>query len=98
MAIQDDLVPNPQYQELQRALAEARERARAVETALDPGCALFGGQAVWVGPAARRFGQDLNGRRLRLRSAIQQVIAELEAELRATPAKVSPAVAAGGWG
>jgi hypothetical protein len=97
MAIQDDLVPNPKYAELQQAVAMARERARAVETALDSGCALFGGQAVWVGPTARGFAQELNGRRARVRTAIQHVIAELEAELHGTPARVSP-TAVGGRG
>jgi hypothetical protein len=93
MAIQDDLVPNPRHAELQLAIAKVRERAHVVETALDPACALFGGQAVWVGPTARGFGQELTGRRARLKTAIQHVVAELEAELRGTPARVSPAAA-----
>jgi hypothetical protein len=66
----------------------------ALETSLDTACAQFGSQAVWVGETARAFGEDLNGRRRRIKSASQHVLSELEAELRATPSKVSRAVAA----
>ncbi|WP_203987891.1 hypothetical protein [Sphaerisporangium rufum] len=62
---------------------------------LDPPCARFGSNNVWVGPKARMFGDELNGRRNRIKSAVQHVIAELEAELRSTPNKVSRAMASG---
>ncbi|MEV6980485.1 hypothetical protein AB0M95_04390 [Sphaerisporangium sp. NPDC051017] len=99
MPIDDDLVPNPRHQDLEAALATVRAHAHVLETVLDPACAQFGGQAVWVGPTARAFGEELNGRRARMKTAVQHVVAELEAELRSTPNKVSRAVAAGmsGW-
>ncbi|WP_182906601.1 hypothetical protein [Microbispora sp. H13382] len=73
-----------------------REHVHVLETALDRACAQFGGEPVWVGPAARAFAEELNGRRARLKSAVQHVIAELEAKLRATPAKVSRSAAMSG--
>ncbi|WP_405086066.1 hypothetical protein [Microbispora sp. NBC_01389] len=89
MPTDDDLVPNPEYHDLQAALATVREHARVLETSLDQVCALFGGHPVWVGSTARAFGEELNGRRLRMKATIQHLVAELEAELRATPAKIS---------
>ncbi|WP_214412920.1 hypothetical protein [Sphaerisporangium fuscum] len=100
MPVDDDLVPNPRHRDLEIALATVREHAHVLETALDPACAHFGGQAVWVGPTARAFGEELNGRRARIKTAVQHVLAELEAELRSTPRKVSRATAAAstdGW-
>lgn len=78
--------PNPRRQELERALAEIRERAAALETALDAPHRQFTGQPVWVGPVARRFAADLTERRKRLRAVANAVIAELEEELRSLPA------------
>ncbi|MEV7966847.1 hypothetical protein AB0O34_12815 [Sphaerisporangium sp. NPDC088356] len=100
MPLDDDLVPNPKYRDLETALAAVRAHIHVLETALDPVCAQFGGQAVWVGPTARAFGEELNGRRARIRTAAQHVLAELEAELRATPTKISRAAASSmsGWG
>jgi len=92
----DDLVPNPKYDDLRAALETVREHVHVLETALDRACAQFGGEPVWVGPAARAFAAELDGRRARMRSAVQHVIAELEAELRATPAKVSRSAAMSG--
>lgn len=99
MPIDDDLVPNPRHQDLDAALAAVRAHVRVLETALDPACAQFGGHAVWVGPTARAFGEELNGRRARMKTAVQHILAELEAELRSTPSKVSRAAAAAmsGW-
>jgi hypothetical protein len=100
LATDNDLVPNPRYQDLETALATIREHVRVMETALDAACAQFGGEAVWVGPAARAFGEELRGRRARIKSAAQHVLDELEAELRSTPTRVSRTAAAGmgTWG
>ncbi|ETK32497.1 hypothetical protein [Microbispora sp. ATCC PTA-5024] len=99
MATHDDLVPNPRHRELEAALAAVREHLHVLETALDAACAQFGGEAVWVGPAARAFGDELQGRRARLRAAARQVLSELEAELRTTPSHVprTAAAATTGW-
>lgn len=94
MPTDDDLVPNPKYQDLQAALAAVREHVQVLETALDRACAQFGGEPVWVGPAARAFGAELDGRRARMKSAVRHVLAELEAELRTTPARVPRSAAA----
>ncbi|MEW9530362.1 hypothetical protein [Microbispora sp. NPDC049125] len=100
MPTDDDMVPNPRYRDLEAAITAVREHIHVLETALDPACAQFGGEAVWVGPAARAFGEELNGNRGRMKTAVQHVLAELEAELRTTPSRVSRSVAsaAGGWG
>ncbi|MEU8172633.1 hypothetical protein AB0C14_07140 [Microbispora hainanensis] len=96
MPTDDDLVPNPKYDDLRAALEAVREHVHVLETALDRACARFGGEPVWVGPAARAFAAELDGRRARMRSTVQHVIAELEAELRATPARVSRSAAMSG--
>ncbi|MFC0863488.1 hypothetical protein ACFHYQ_14400 [Sphaerimonospora cavernae] len=99
MPLDDDRVPNPRYQDLRAALAAVQEHAQMLETALDRACAQFGGQPVWVGPTARTFGEEVSGRRARVKTAVQHLLTELEAELRATPDKVSRAAASslGGW-
>ncbi|MGI5486979.1 hypothetical protein [Microtetraspora malaysiensis] len=84
----EDLMPNPRHQELRAALVAVREHAAMLEAALDRPCAEFGNDPVWVGPTARAFGAELNGRRSRVQTAIQHMLAELEAELRATPAQI----------
>ncbi|MEV7803493.1 hypothetical protein AB0O28_11155 [Microbispora sp. NPDC088329] len=94
MPTDDDLVPNPKHDDLRAALETVREHVHVLESALDRACAQFGGEPVWVGPAARAFAEELNGRRARLRSTVQHVMAELEAELRVTPATVPRSTAA----
>jgi hypothetical protein len=69
-------------------LAELRTRVAALEAALDPPHRQFTGQSVWVGPVARRFAEDLSARRARLRQVGDALIAALEGELRAVPAKI----------
>ena len=99
MPTDDDLVPNPRHRDLETALAAVRAHTHVVETALDRACAQLGGEAVWVGPTARAFGEELNGRRARLKTAAQHVLTELETELRNTPSRVSRATASSmsGW-
>ncbi|MFC4531748.1 hypothetical protein [Sphaerisporangium dianthi] len=100
MPIDDDLVPNPRHRDLEAALDVVRAHVQVLERVLDPACATFGGQAVWVGPTARAFGEELNGRRARIKTAAQHVLAELEEELRTTPSRVSRTAAGSmsGWG
>ncbi|MCC5579047.1 hypothetical protein IMZ11_25815 [Microtetraspora sp. AC03309] len=88
----EQLVPNPRRQALEQTLAEVRTRLAILEAALDPAHRQFTGQAVWVGLEARRFADDLTARRVRLRQAARAIVATLEDEIRATPAKIpSPA-------
>jgi site-specific recombinase XerC len=87
------LVPNPRYQALQQTLARVRQQAAELEAALDPPFRQFTGQAVWVGQTARQFADELSSYRRRLKIQADKVIANLEAEIRATPQKVPPAVA-----
>ncbi|MER5627588.1 hypothetical protein ABT061_41865 [Streptosporangium sp. NPDC002544] len=85
----EDMVPNPRRAELQRALARVRTHAAQLEAALDPPHTSFTGRAVWVGPTARAFATELAGRRSRLRTLVQRIVEDLEAELRATPERTA---------
>lgn len=87
------LVPNPRHLALQQTLTRIRQQVAQLEAALDPPFGQFTQQAVWVGRAARQFGDELSVHRRRLKTQADRVIAELEAEIKATPEKVSPAVA-----
>lgn len=86
----EKLVPNPRYEELERALAAVRARGQRLQAALDPPFDLFTGQAVWVGPAARAFRDGLVHHRSLLKRIVDDVIAQLEAELGSTKREVPP--------
>jgi hypothetical protein len=86
-------VLNPRHQALQQTLARVRQLVAQLETALDEPYRQFTGTAVWVGPVARQFGEELSLHRRRLRTQAARVITELEEELGRTPERVSPAVA-----
>ncbi|MCG5217912.1 hypothetical protein [Streptosporangium sp. KLBMP 9127] len=86
----EGLVPNPRRQALEQALIEVKSRVAILEAALDPPHGQFTGQAVWVGPTARRFAEDLTARRVRLRKAAQALVTALEEELHSVPAQVTP--------
>ncbi|MFI7613468.1 hypothetical protein ACIBP6_19790 [Nonomuraea terrae] len=86
-------VDNPRYEALQQALANVERHVARLRAALDEPFDLFSGDAVWIGPVARKFGEDLGHYRQRLKQQAETVMAELEAEIRRTPPKVSPAVA-----
>ncbi|MBO3744694.1 hypothetical protein J5X84_01345 [Streptosporangiaceae bacterium NEAU-GS5] len=78
-------MPNPRYEDLRHALMEVKARVAVLEAALDSPYQQFAGGQVWVGPAARSFGDELSSRRARLRATAQAIVADLEEELRATP-------------
>ncbi|GAA3441643.1 hypothetical protein [Planomonospora venezuelensis] len=69
---------------LEQTLAEVKARVEILEAALDPAHRRFTGQAVWVGPTARRFAEDLVARRARLRQAGQALVTTVEEELAST--------------
>ncbi|MBT2235566.1 hypothetical protein [Nonomuraea sp. NEAU-A123] len=83
-------VPNPRHAELQRLIAQARAHVDRLETALDPACNQFGGQAIWVGRTAQGFARELTGHRARVRAVARAVLETLEEEMRRTPSEVSP--------
>ncbi|MEV0390062.1 hypothetical protein [Nonomuraea sp. NPDC050643] len=91
----DGLVDNPRHQALRQALADVRRQVARLEAALDEPYRLFTGAAVWAGPGARRFGEELSHQRQSLKRQARRVVDELEEELRRTPSMVSPTVA---WG
>ncbi len=86
----EKLVPNPRYEELERALATVRARGQTLQAALDPAFDLFTRQAVWVGPTARVFRDGLVHHRSLLKRIVDDVIAQLEAELGNTKREVPP--------
>ena len=61
------MAPNPRREELLRALTKVRAHAARLEAALDSAHEALTGKAVWVGPVARDFAEELGGRRVRLR-------------------------------
>lgn len=89
----EPLVDNPRHQELRQALARVRQMAAQLETALDEPYRQFSGSAVWVGPAARRFGEELARHRQRLAAQAARVVGELEEELGRTPTQISASAA-----
>ncbi|WP_113700844.1 hypothetical protein [Nonomuraea lactucae] len=89
----EGLVDSPRHRALRQALSVVRERVALLEAALDQPFGQFTAAAVWVGPAARRFGDELRHHRQRLRAQARKVVGELEDELRRTPEKVSLVVA-----
>lgn len=92
----EKLVPNPRYEELERTLALVRARGRRLQAALDPAFDAFTSQAVWVGPTARAFRDGLAHHRNLLKTAIDDVIADLEAQLRGTRREVPPSMLSNG--
>ncbi|WP_189239937.1 hypothetical protein [Planomonospora parontospora] len=88
------MAPDPRREELLRALTKVRMHAARLEAALDPAHAAFTGKAVWTGPTARDFTEELTGRRARLRTLTQRIVEELEDELRATPENAARSSAA----
>ncbi|TYB56560.1 hypothetical protein FXF51_43035 [Nonomuraea sp. PA05] len=89
----DTPVDNPRYTALREAQVRVERHVAQLRAALDEPFRLFSGDAVWIGPVARRFGEDLGHYRQRLRQQAETVLAELEAEIRRTPPQVSAAVA-----
>ncbi|GAA0445482.1 hypothetical protein Acor_76020 [Acrocarpospora corrugata] len=89
-----DMAPNPRSEELRRVLAKVRVQVAQLEEALDRPHVEFTGKAVWVGPVARTFTEELTARRARLRVLAQRIIEELENELRGTPERVARSSAA----
>jgi hypothetical protein len=89
----DELVDSPRFRALQMALFNVRRQVIQLEDALDPPFRLFSGRAVWVGPAARNFGEDLSRQRQALKRHARRIVEELEDELGRIPDKVPPAVA-----
>ncbi|GAT68997.1 hypothetical protein PS9374_04662 [Planomonospora sphaerica] len=89
-----DRAPDPRREELLRALAKVRAHAARLEAALDPAHAAFTGKAVWTGPTARAFIEELTGHRARLRTLTRRIVEELEGELRAIPENTARSSAA----
>ncbi|MBG0820052.1 hypothetical protein HS048_04780 [Planomonospora sp. ID91781] len=88
------MATDPRREELLRALTKVRMHAARLEAALDPAHSAFTGKAVWTGPTARGFAEELAGHRARLRRLTQRIVEELEDELRATPEKEARSPAA----
>lgn len=86
----EKLVPNPHHEELERALATVRARGERLQAALDPAFDAFTSRAVWVGPAARAFRDGLAHYRNLLKTAVNDVIADLEAQLGSTRREIPP--------
>jgi hypothetical protein len=75
--------PNPAYAELYQAYQRAFDSAGTLEKALDPPARTAGD--AWVGPAARSWQSDLEGRRGQLKRAAAQILWDIYAALSKVP-------------
>jgi hypothetical protein len=83
-------VDNPIYTDLVRLRDHVRAIAGPLGGALDSSAAAMGSGNVWTGPTARRWDQELAGRRTRL----SQAAANLEADINEVLATVDPKIPA----
>jgi hypothetical protein len=83
-------VDNPIYTDLVRLRDYVRGIAGQLGGALDTSAAAMGSDKVWTGPTARRWNQELAGRKTRL----SQAAANLEADINEALSSVDPKIPA----
>ncbi|MQY02434.1 hypothetical protein [Actinomadura macrotermitis] len=76
--------PNPAYQQLYQAYADAYGGIDRLRRALDPAVKTLGGTDAWLGPEARAWGAQLEEQRGDLRKAADQILWDIYARLSAT--------------
>ena len=86
----DGLIPNPWLYDLEQALVEVKKQSALSEDALDTPLRQMTDQAIWIGPVARRFTEDLGVRRPWIRQATQAIVNALEDTIKPLPPNVSP--------
>ena len=76
--------PNPEYQRLYRAYADAYGGIDRLRQALDPPVKTLRGTDAWLGPEARVWGGRLDANRAALRKAADRVLWDIYDRLSAT--------------
>ena len=78
-------VPNPAYLDLERLRARIAQVAPQLGEAFDGPARDLGGGKVWTGPAAEAFAAEVSGRQRRLGTLVHDLLAAVDARMRATP-------------
>ncbi|GAA2273989.1 hypothetical protein AB0C84_00395 [Actinomadura sp. NPDC048955] len=76
--------PNPEYQQLYQAYADAYGSIDRLRQALDGPVKTLGGTDAWLGPEAREWGGQLDTNRGTLRKAADRILWDLYDRLSAT--------------
>lgn len=83
-------VANPLHARLQALYAQLKGDAETMSEALRSADQQMLSGQVWVGPTARDWAQHLNHRSNDCATQVNNMLAEVEAKLASTPAKVTP--------
>lgn len=83
--------PNPEYERLYRAYADAYGSIGEVREALDAPVKTLGGTDAWLGPEAREWGGQLDRQRGTLRKAADRILWDIYDRLSSTR-RTSPRV------
>jgi hypothetical protein len=76
--------PNPEYQRLYQAYADAYGGIDRLRQALDAPVKTLGGTDAWLGPEAREWGGQLDARRGTLKRAADRILWDIYDRLSAT--------------
>ncbi|TDD58298.1 hypothetical protein E1263_19990 [Kribbella antibiotica] len=86
----EPMVANPERAALTRLRAEVVAAREGLATALDPAAKKMGDGKTWTGPtAAKNWAAELTGRKKNLGPWVDAVIAQIDAQLRTLPDKVT---------
>lgn len=83
-------VENPLYAQLTSLYADLQRDAPTMSDALKAADQQMAAGQTWVGPAARAWGDQLNGYSQNCASQVNTMLSEVEAAIASTPAKVTP--------
>lgn len=81
--------PNPDYERLYRAYADAYGGIDRLRGALDPPVRTLGGTDAWLGPEAREWGGRLDAERGTLKKAADRILWDVYDRLSATQRTVA---------
>jgi len=81
--------PNPAYQTLYQAYADAYGSIGQLRRALDPALKTLRGTDAWLGPEARDWGGELDARRGNLQKAADTILWDIYDRLSATQRTIS---------
>ncbi|MGI5168721.1 hypothetical protein [Actinomadura hibisca] len=76
--------PNPAYQQLYQAYADAYGSIGKLRQALDPAQKTLRGTDAWLGPEAREWGGQLDAQRGNLQKAADRILWDIYQRLAAT--------------
>lgn len=83
------MVTNPVYEALNQLYSQLKGDAATMGNALKPADQQMSAGKTWVGPAARSWGNQLNGHSRDCARQVNAMLAEVEAAMAAQPAQVT---------